>query len=391
VERRALLKLCDLAGIVAVGIQASSHAHRLGELLENLNGSLPVNAGVGDTDTLLEAGWTLLWNLLVALVDVGLDHDTNNGTLAGADLVTNDLGDLWLVAVVLVGVTWVNVRNSSRSTWCDHLTVRAVDHDGLLLSLLLQSLLGGLDALGIEVGTLGTATENDEAMLVSAGAGDGGQTLLGNTHEVVLGGSSANSVNGDGQASIGTVLETNWERETGSQLTVKLGLGGSGANGTEGDEVGKELWGDGVEHLGGNWHAAAGEVTEELSADAETLVDLEGLIEVWVVDQTLPADGGTWLLEVGAHDDDEVAGESLGELSQLLAVLDGGLWVMEGAWTADDEKTVGSAHDDLNGILATLDDDLLCSFGDGDFGEKQLRWDQRILTKDWHELAGAHL
>lgn len=80
-------------------------SHCLGQVLEHTDGRLPINAGVCDADALLECRGTLGGNFLVALVDVGLNHDTNDGLFTFAQLVADNLGNLWLVAVVLVGVT----------------------------------------------------------------------------------------------------------------------------------------------------------------------------------------------------------------------------------------------------------------------------------------------
>jgi len=76
------------------------------KILEHSDGAIPVNASVGDRHALLERTGALGGNLLVALVDVGLDHDGDNAGFALADLVGDDLGDLGLVSVVLVGVAW---------------------------------------------------------------------------------------------------------------------------------------------------------------------------------------------------------------------------------------------------------------------------------------------
>lgn len=260
--------------------------------------------------------------------------------------------------------------------------MRAVNHDSLLLLLLLQLLLNSLDVLSIEVGAAGSTTENDEPVWVTSSLGDSSKTLLGDTHEVVLGGSRSNGINSDGQRAISSVLEADWEGKTRGELAVKLGLGGAGSNGTEGDEVSKELWGDGVQHLRGNWHADRGEVAEELAGNAKTLVDLVRLIDIWIVDQTLPSDGCAWLLEVGAHDNAEVAGELLGEGLQARAVLERGGWIVDGAWADDDQEAVVLAHDNLDGILATLDDGLESRLGDWDLGEEKLWWDQWILTEN---------
>lgn len=78
-----------------------------GKILEHANRCVPVNARIGDGDALLEAAGALWWDLLVALVDVGLNHDTDDAGLAVADLVSDLLGDLGLVAVIFVGVAWV--------------------------------------------------------------------------------------------------------------------------------------------------------------------------------------------------------------------------------------------------------------------------------------------
>lgn len=86
----------DVASLPNCGSQIFKHG----------DGAVPVNAGICDADTLLQSGGTLRWYLLVTLVDVGLDHDTNDGLLAFAELVSNNLGNLGLVAMVFVGVTY---------------------------------------------------------------------------------------------------------------------------------------------------------------------------------------------------------------------------------------------------------------------------------------------
>lgn len=76
------------------------------ELLTHLDRSVPVDACIGDTDTLLEGGKTLSRVLLRALVDVRLEHNTDNLVLTLTELVTDDLCDLRLVLVVLLRVAW---------------------------------------------------------------------------------------------------------------------------------------------------------------------------------------------------------------------------------------------------------------------------------------------
>lgn len=108
-----------------------------GQVLEHGDGGLPVDAGIGDGDALLEAAGALGRHLLVALVNVGLDHDADNARLALANLLGDRLGHQGLVAVVLVGVAWLIVRKTCSviGDW-RKLTVRAVDHHDLSLALL---------------------------------------------------------------------------------------------------------------------------------------------------------------------------------------------------------------------------------------------------------------
>ena len=235
--------------------------------------------------------------------------------------------------MVLAGVAYdksaINYSSGYESRGRGVHTVRAVYHHDLRQVLLPQRLAHGLDAVLVEVGTLRPTTQNNEAVLVTACPGNGSKTLLRHTHEMMFRGRAADRVNRHCEAAVGAVLETNGERETRGKLTVQLRLGGTRTNSAEGDQIRKELGGDGVEHLRGNRHASRCEVNEELAGDAQTLVDLEGLIDIWVVDQALPANCCAGLFEVGSHDDANVVLELVGEGLQALAVLERKLRVVQ--------------------------------------------------------------
>lgn len=89
--------------------------------------------------------------------------------------------------------------------------MRAIDHHDFRQVLLPQRLAHSLDARAVEVGALGSATQDHEAVLVTACASDGGEALLGDTHEVVLRGGAANGVNSHCETTVCAVLETNGE------------------------------------------------------------------------------------------------------------------------------------------------------------------------------------
>ena len=84
----------------------SSRPHRIGQLIQNLHGCIPTNASIGDTDALLEARWSLWWDLLISFIDVRLDHHSHDSSLALAELVSYRLSDLGLVTVVLLRVPY---------------------------------------------------------------------------------------------------------------------------------------------------------------------------------------------------------------------------------------------------------------------------------------------
>lgn len=318
------------------GLDGTTGPDGIGQVLQDIDGHFPANTGVGDTDTLLQTRRTLGGHLLTTLVDVGLDHDTDDGVFALAELISQFLRDEGLVAVVLVGVA-----------------VRAVHHDHLALFLGTQSLTSRLDVGPVVVGALATPAQDDEAVLVTRGLGDSGQTLLGDTQETVRVSRGANGVNGHRQVAVGAVLVSNGKTQTGGQLPMQLRLGGTGTNGTERDEVGQVLGRNGVQHLTGNGHAGAGQVGVEPTRDTQALVDVVGFVKVRVVDQALPSDRGAGLLEVGTHDDTEVGRQLLGELLQASSVFHSGGRVMNGAGSNDHEQTVIALLNNLDGLVTT--------------------------------------
>lgn len=79
----------------------------LRELLKDLHRRIPIDARVGDADTLLQRSGAFGRDFLVALVDVGFYHDADDGRLAFAELVADRLRHVRLVAVVFVRVAFV--------------------------------------------------------------------------------------------------------------------------------------------------------------------------------------------------------------------------------------------------------------------------------------------
>lgn len=306
-------------------------------------------------------------------MDVALNHDTHDGRLAGGNLLRQSGGHLGLVLVVLLGVP-----------------VAAVDHQTGLHALGVELGLGLGDALGVVVGALLAAAQDDEAVGVADGADNGDDTGLGDGEEVVGVLDRADGVDGDVEGAVGAVLEADGEGETGCQLAVDLRFSSACADGAHGETVGQELRRDGVQHLAGDGHALVGEVDEELARGPQALVDLEAVVDVWVVDETLPADGGAGLLEVGSHDDQELVLVFLLHLQQTVAVFESHCGVMDGAGADDDQQAtlvgVGTMHDG-DGLLTALHDRFLRDLCQGDLMLEEVGGCKRVVSSNYTRVS----
>lgn len=262
----------------------------------------------------------------------------------------------------------------------------AVDHETRHEALGGQLGLGILDALGVIVGALLSSAQNHEAVWITHGADYGGHTGLGDREEVVRVLDGADGVHGDVERAIGAVLEADGEGQTRGQFTVHLGFGGPRSNRTHGKTVGQELRRDGIQHLTGKGHALVGEIHEQLPRCPQTLVDLEAIVDIRVVDQSLPADGGARLLQIGAHDNQQIILVFFLQLHQSVTVFERHLGVVDRAWADDDEETafvgVGTL-DNGNGFLTALEDSLLRALGQCDLMLKQVGGGKRVVAADW--------
>jgi len=101
------------------------------------------------------------------------------------------------------------------------------------------------------------------------------------------------------KARVLTILEADGEGDTRGELTVELRLSSTSTDGTPRDEVSNVLGGDSVEKLRSDGDAKVRKVAQELTSKTQALVNLEGSVEVWVIDETLPSDGCAWFLLEG--------------------------------------------------------------------------------------------
>ena len=99
----------------------------------------------------------------------------------------------------------------------------------------------------------------------------------------------------------------------GRQLPVHLAFGRPGADRDPRREVGDVLRDLRVEELRRRRQSDVVDVEQELAGEPQALVDVEALVQIGIVDESLPADRRARLLEVAAHDDDELVGVADGQ------------------------------------------------------------------------------
>ena len=138
-------------------------------------------------------------------------------------------------------------------------------------------------------------------------------------------------VNGNSDASVGGILEAGGHGEGGCEFTVYLGLCGAGTNSAPGDKISSVLRGDGIKEFAAGRETHLGDFEEEASSNAKALVDLETVVEVRIIDEALPADGGAGLLEVDAHDYMEVIFGGFGVFPKQLRVFEASFNVVDRA------------------------------------------------------------
>ena len=303
--------------------------------------------------------------MLRAGYQIALDHRAHNAIVAAfvaghgaaaGDLLRDIMADDCLAAIVLAAVG-----------------VGEVDHDARRKAGLLH-LCGGLgDAFGGVVDRAAAAAQDDVGVRISLGDEDGRLAGFGEAEKGVGVGRGEDSVDGDLHVAGGAVFEAHRAGDAGDQLAVNLAFGGARADGSPTDEAGDVLGGDHVEEFGSGGHAHLGQVEEQMAGQSQAVVDLEGLIEMGIVDEALPADGGAGLLEIDAHDDAQVGGKLLDGRFEQGGVFAGGFGVVNGAGTGEDEKARVAAVEEVGDFVAGVEDGVRCGIGDGALFLKEYR------------------
>ena len=101
---------------------------------------------------------------------------------------------------------------------------------------------------------------------------------------------------------------------------MRLRLGGAGADGRPGNQFRQVLRHDRVERFGTCGKSQLRHVQQQFPGQQNALFDVEGVVQVGIIDQSLPAHGGAWLLEVHTHDQQQGGFDPGGQLLEPLCV-----------------------------------------------------------------------
>ena len=216
------------------------------------------------------------------------------------------------------------------------------------------------------------------AVLVAGRVHDRRVAALGDREEMVRGGRCLDRVDGDPHVAVGAVLEADRARQARRELAMDLALGRPRADRAPADEIGDVLRRDHVEILGAGRQVELVHLNQDPACEPQPLVDPVAVVEVRVVDQTLPADRRARFLEVDTHDDDEIGGELAAHRGEARRIVDRGVVIVDRARAHDDEQPVVRPMEHAVDRLARLERRRCGSFTRRKFAQ-QVRGRRQLL------------
>ncbi len=159
---------------------------------------------------------------------------------------------------------------------------------------------------------------------------------------------------------------------------MSLALGGARTDGAPGNQVGIVLGTDQVQVLGTGGQPHLRQIREQLARKVQSLVDLEGVVQVRVIDQAFPADSGSGLLEIDPHYHEHIVGDGVRHLFQLSRVVPCGRGIMDGTGAYDHQHAVVFTGEDIVNRAPRCGHGLRRLFTDADIGD-QLPWRDQFV------------
>ena len=319
-----------------------------GEFLQESVGLRPVDAGVGDALSIDKR--LAVYERLRSSNEIALNHDTHDAGFPIDDLFRHGTAYRALPAMIFAAVC-----------------MAAVNHDAGFYARPFHLLDSRSDGGGIVVGDLTSTAQDDVAVRVTGGKEDGGLSRFCGAQEGMRMACRQDGFNRNLHVAGGSVLEADRTGKAGGELAVDLTLGGSRADCPPAYEVGDVLGGDHVEEFSAGGYAHLGQIEEQAACDAQSVADAEGFVEVRIVDQALPAEGGARLLEIDTHDDHEIAGKLGDRFFQKFRIFPGRNRVVDRARAYHDDQAIVRPVENVHNLMPCLEDSARRVLCDGQF------------------------
>lgn len=260
---------------------------------------------------------------LLAWAEIAFQHESHNGLAAIAELMKHLAGHDSLACVIFTGVV-----------------VRTIDHDGAGDAFARDGRFGFGDMLIFVVGFSASASQHDMAVGVAHGSDDGRLSVGVDADKMMGCAGGRHCVDSDLEAAFRAVFESDGHGDTACQFAVGLAFRRPGADGAPTDQVGDVLRTDGIEQLGRAGQSELIDAQENRPGQFQARGDVTGAVQVRIVDQTFPSDGGPRFLKIGSHDDQEPVTQLVCDRFQLEGIFISCLGIMDRTRTNDQHQSV---------------------------------------------------
>ena len=125
-----------------------------------------------------------------------------------------------------------------------------------------------------------------------------------------------------------------------------------------------------------------------MAREAQAVVDFVGAVEMRIVDEAFPSDGGAGFLEVDAHHDAQVGGKFADGALEQTGVFAGGIGVVNGARAGENDQAVVLPVEDGDDFVARVVDGGRSGLGDGKLFLKEDRRENDLGPLDTEIFSG---
>ena len=271
--------------------------------------------------------------------------------------------------------------------------MRGIDHQTMLARTgrlrIMQRIQCRPDRLGIVIRTGRRATQHQVTIRIAFGLGGNHTPIQIDGQEMMLERGSITGISRGLDGTVRGILEPDRHRQATGQLAVHLAFGIARTNGAPADRIADILRGDRVKPFGSDRQTQRQHIGKHLACLPHALTNIELAIEIRIVDQTLPTDSGTRLLEIHAHNDQQTIVQLALHRGKLLGILMRGLGIMNGTRAHNDQQTVIAPAQHITDLLTRRTHQLAHLLGERQLAQKRARSRNRIkLTNiDIHRLG----